>query len=110
LEEVMGLQRSSHAVRVSDEIKNYIVKIVASTRTAEGVQMGASPRASLSLMKSAQALALMDEKEFATPDHIQEIAVAVIAHRIVLDSQARFSGTTTKAVVEEILRKVPAPA
>ena len=62
------------------------------------------------MMKSAQVLARMEEKEFVTPDHIQNIAVAVIAHRIVLDSQASFSRTTAQAVMEESLRKVPAPA
>jgi MoxR-like ATPase len=110
LEEILELQRLSNKIRVSDEIKNYIVKIVSATRHAEGVQMGASPRASLSLMKSAQALALIDAKEFLTPDHIQELAIPVIAHRIVLDSQARFSGITAKTIVENILKKIPVPA
>ena len=61
-------------------------------------------------MKVTQALALFDGLEFVTPDHIQEVAVPVIAHRLALDPQARFSGLTTRAVVEEILRRLPVPA
>ncbi len=109
-EQVLELKQASKQIRVSDEVKRYIVELIAATRKAEGVQMGASPRASLSLMKAAQALALMQGLEFVTPDHVQEIAVPVIAHRLVMDSQARFSGTTNKGAVEEILKSVPAPA
>jgi MoxR-like ATPase len=71
--------------------------------------MGASPRASLSLMKTAQALALFDEQAFVLPEHIQEIAVSVIAHRLKIDSQARFNGITSEHLVEEIVRKLPVP-
>ncbi len=80
------------------------------TRTAPGVQLGASPRASLSLMKTAKALALFDGKTYVTPEHIQEIAVPVIAHRMVIDPQARFSGRTALGVVDEILKSIPVPA
>ena len=79
------------------------------TRGARGVLNGASPRASLALMKASQALALFDGSEFVTPDHVQEIAVTVIAHRLILDSQARFAGLTAGAIVEDILRTVAVP-
>ena len=75
-----------------------------------GVHLGASPRASLSLMKTAQALALFDGMEFVVPEHIQEIAVSVIAHRMLMDPQARFSGRTAQGVIEEILKTTPVPA
>jgi MoxR-like ATPase len=61
-------------------------------------------------MKAAQALALFDGLEFVTPEHIQEMAVPVIAHRMVMEPQARFSGRTPAGVVAEILRKIPVPA
>lgn len=60
-------------------------------------------------MKIAQALALFDGYEFVTPEHIQELAVAVIAHRLVMEPQARFSGRTAASVVEEIIKSVPVP-
>ena len=61
-------------------------------------------------MKTAKAIALFDGVEFVTPDHIQEIAVHVIAHRMVMDPQARFSGATAEGVVEDILKSAPVPA
>jgi MoxR-like ATPase len=108
-EDITLLNQSVQAIRVSAEIKRYIVDIVSTTRTFAGIQMGASPRASLALMKVAQALALFDGMEFVTPDHIQEIAVPVIAHRLKIDSQARFSGVTGENAVEEVLRQVEVP-
>jgi MoxR-like ATPase len=110
LEEVRALKRAVEEVRISDELKRYVVDLVGATRTANGVQLGASPRASLSLMKSAQALALFDGFDFVTPDQIHELAVSVIAHRLVMEPQARFSGLTARGVVEEILKKTRVPA
>jgi MoxR-like ATPase len=97
-------------VRISEELKRYLVDIVNATRSAEGVQLGASPRASIALMKVAQALALFDGYEFVTPEHIQEQAVSVIAHRLVMEPQARFSGRMAPGVVEEIIKSIPVPA
>lgn len=110
LAEVMAMREAAKAVRVSDEMKRYIVDLTGATRTAPGVQLGASPRGSLALMKVAQALAMFDGQHFVTPEPVQEIAVAVLAHRLVMDPQARFAGQTARGVVEEILRKTPAPA
>jgi len=83
---------------------------VRETRAANGVQLGASPRASLALMKAAQALALSEGREFVIPEDIREMAVPVIAHRMVAEPQARFAGVTTAGIVEEILTKVPLPS
>ncbi len=107
--EVMALREGVRAVRVSDELKRYMVDIVRATRTAPGVALGASPRASLFLMKTAQALALFDGADFVSPEQIQELAAPVIAHRMVMDPQAHFSGGTAEEVVAEILEKLPAP-
>ncbi len=96
-------------VRISDEIKRYIVDIVGATRRVQGIKMGASPRASLTMMKASQALALFDGLEFVTPDHIQELAVPVLAHRIIIDPQAHFSGRTAEVVVKETIEAVPVP-
>lgn len=108
-EDIYQLRQAVQAVRISEELKHYIVKLVTATRTASGVQMGASPRASLTLMKAAQALALFDGIDFVTPEQIQELAVSVIAHRMKIDSQAHFNGLTDKSVVEDILRQVKVP-
>lgn len=108
--DILDLRRQITEVRISREIKHYIVSLIRSTRSTPGISIGASPRASLTLMKVSQALALFDGYEFVTPDHIQEIAMPVIAHRLILDSQARFSGVSGRSVVEEILKTVPVPA
>jgi MoxR-like ATPase len=110
LADVLGLKRAVQEVRISDELKRYAVDLVGGTRTAPGVQLGASPRASIALMKAAQALALFEGLEFVMPEQIQELAVPVIAHRVVMEAQARFSGQTARSVVEEVVKKVRVPA
>lgn len=108
-QDIEQLRRRVAEIRVSEEIKHYIVRLIRATRSIQGVLNGASPRASIALMKSAQALALFDGLEFVSPDHIQELAMPVIAHRLLLDSQARFSGMTAKGVISDILKSVPVP-
>ena len=110
VDEVRRLKVAVKAVRVSVELKRYAVDIVRATRGRPSVQLGASPRASLAMTRLAQALALIDGSEFVTPDHIREMAVPVLAHRLVLDPQAKFAGTTPRQVVEEVLAALPAPA
>src|ERR1043166_5139677 len=110
LEDVLTLKRAVAEVRISEELKRYAVDLVGATRAVPGVQLGASPRASIALMKAAQALALFDRLDFVTPEQIQELAVPVIAHRLVMEPQARFSGLNARSVVEEILKKTRVPA
>lgn len=110
LEEAMGLRRAAVQVRVSPEIRRYIVDLVRETRKNPVVRLGASPRASLALMKVAQAAALMSGRDFVAPDDVKEMAVPVVAHRVALDPQAKFSGTTGASVVEAALAAVPVPA
>jgi MoxR-like ATPase len=110
LQDVLTLRRAVESVRISEELKRYVVDLVGATRTTAGVVLGASPRASLSLTKAAQALALFDEVEFVTPEQIQELSVPVIAHRLVLEPQARFSGLTARGVVAEVVKKLRVPA
>jgi len=109
-EEALSLMAQLKDIRISEELKRYIVDLVNATRTAPGVLLGASPRASLSLMKTSKAIAMFDDFEFVTPDHIQEIAVPVIAHRMVMDPQARFSGQTAEGIVEDIMKSISVPA
>ncbi|MFC7338617.1 AAA family ATPase [Haloferula chungangensis] len=97
-------------VRISDELRSYIVEIVASTRNRDEVQLAASPRASLSLMKVAQALSLFEGRDYVIPETIQSIASDVIAHRLVIAPEARLSGTDGESIVSMILDEVAAPA
>ena len=110
LDDVLALQAAVRTVRISDEIRRYAVDLVRATRDAASVQLGASPRASLALVALGQALALFDGLEFVTPDHLQSAAHAVIAHRLVIDSRARFAGQSVADVVDRVLDEVPVPA
>src|SRR5271170_381838 len=109
LDDILRLREGAQNILISEELKYYVVRLVTATRTAPGVQLGASLRASIALMKAAQALALFDGHDFVSPEHIHEVATPVIAHRLVLEPQAKFSGTTTRQVMDEILKRVPVP-
>jgi MoxR-like ATPase len=108
-EDVIKIKQQVTNIGVSDEIKHYMVTLIRATRETEGILNGASPRASLSMMKAAQALALFDGMDYVSPDHVQEIAIPVISHRIMMNSQSRFSGNSSDQIIEDILSKTPVP-
>jgi MoxR-like ATPase len=97
-------------VRVAEELKHYVVELVRRTRAAPQVVLGCGPRASIALTHTAKALALFDGEEFVRPEHVQELAVATLAHRMVLDPQARFAGVSAASLVGDLLREVKVPA
>ncbi len=109
-DEVRTLRRAVKAVRISPEITRYAVDLARATRDAAGVLLGAGPRASLALCRVAQALALIEGTSFVTPDHVRALAQPVLAHRLALDPQAKFSGASAAGVVSAILGRVPVPA
>ncbi len=109
-DEVRALRAAVKAVRLSEEITRYAVDLARATRGANGVQLGAGPRASLALTRVAQALALVDGLDYVTPDHVRALAQPVLAHRLALDPQAKFSGLTAAGVVAEIMARLPVPA
>jgi len=108
--EVLSLREAARTVRVSAEIKRYVVDIVRATRGAPQVQLPAGPRAALALTHLAQALALGDGEAFVRPEHIQELAVVVLAHRLVLSPEARFGGVTAERIVADLMQAIPVPA
>jgi len=109
LSDVQKIKTFVSETRVSDEIKSYIVKLVSQTRSRDEIELGASPRASLALMQISQAFALFDGASFVGPDHVQEAAIDVIAHRLLLNSKSRYGGMSAESIVKEILDTVPAP-
>ena len=108
--DIERLREGVRAIAIADELKRYVVDLVVATREADGVLIGASPRASLAVMKCAQALALFDGEDFVTPEHVQEVAAPVIAHRLVMDPQARYSGHDAGSVVAKVLDQVSVPS
>jgi MoxR-like ATPase len=109
-EEVLALKERVRRVRISDEVKHYIVELVRRTRGVPQVVLGCGPRASIALVQSAKALALSQGEDFVAPEQVQELAVPVLAHRMVLDAQAKFAGATGTTLVTDILRATPVPA
>ncbi len=110
LEEVVRLRRAVPEVRIADSMRRYIVEIVAATRRHGPIRLGASPRASIAIQKLAQALALIDGEDFVTPDHVREIVVPALAHRVTLDAHTQFSGVSSADIVGETLTRVAIPA
>jgi MoxR-like ATPase len=109
-EDVLALMARVRQVRLANELRHYIVEIVQKTRSAPQVLLGCGPRASLALAHLAKALALFDGSEFVRPEHVQELAETVLAHRLVLDPQARFAGASAAALIADIVREAKVPA
>ncbi|MEK6283172.1 MAG: MoxR family ATPase [Acidobacteriota bacterium] len=110
--EILELQRSVADVSVDDALVDYLMRIVAATRSSEMLDLGVSPRASLSLFRAAQALALTEERSYCIPDDIKRLVVPVFAHRILVST--RFSSSMRRseeaeAVLKEILKTVSVP-
>jgi len=108
-EEILSLMAAARKIRFSDELRHYVVSLVAATRGRPEIQLAASPRASLALMKVSQALALFEGHDFVSPEIIQSVAADVIAHRLVLSPEAKFSGHNARRIVADLIEEIPVP-
>ncbi|MBQ5561063.1 MAG: MoxR family ATPase [Lachnospiraceae bacterium] len=108
-EQLKQVQDMAENVFVSDELFEYIVSVVEATRTSDYCTMGASPRASIGLLKMTKAMAVLEGRDFATAGDVKEVAKDVLGHRVKLSTKARAEGISTKEVIELIVRKVPVP-
>jgi len=109
LEELAALQRAVEDVRVSDDVASYALSLVQATRNHPGLALGASPRASLALLRAAQAFALVLGGDFITPQHVKNVARQVLSHRIIPRSGA-ISAQTAEAIVGEVVASTRVPA
>jgi MoxR-like ATPase len=96
-------------VHVAPAIRTYIVKLAEATRTNADLYLGASPRASIMLLRASRAFAAADERDYVIPDDIKRLAVPALAHRIIVTADAAMSGRGPSAVVQEILNEVEVP-
>lgn len=108
-EELLAMQEAVRRVTVEDSVRQYIVKVVRDTRKHQHVDLGVSPRGSLALYRTAQALAAIRGRTFVIPDDVKALAPAVLTHRIMLSPQTRLRGRTPEEVVAEIVNEVPVP-
>jgi MoxR-like ATPase len=108
-ETVRHLQGQVRSIHVSEPVRRYIAEVVRATRSHDDVQLGASPRATLALHRAAQALAAVRGRAFVAPDDVKYLAVPVLAHRLILHTEARLRGRTARHVVQNLVEKLPAP-
>jgi len=108
--ELLAMQGALEDIFVSEALERYIVALAQATRVDPRVTLGASPRGSLALLKLARAEAAIRGRDFVLPDDVKAVAVAALAHRLVLRPELWVSSTTPRHVVEGVLREVPAPA
>jgi MoxR-like ATPase len=109
-ETLLAMQRAVEDVYVSDSIGRYIVQLVAATRASARLQVGASPRGSLALLKLARCRAALRGRDFATPDDVKAVAVPGLGHRLMLKPELWVQRISGDDVVEETLEQVPTPS
>jgi len=107
--EILGLQAAVKEIYVDPLIKQYIVALANATREHEAVYLGASPRGSLALFRTAQARALLDGRDFVIPDDVKDLALVTLGHRVILSPGAKVKGITVADVVAACLTRVPVP-
>ena len=103
------MSESVNLVRISENIRRYLISIVRATRDSENVRLGASPRGSIALYKASQAYALMSGRDFVIPDDVKLLSGPVLAHRIILSSNASLRGITQQSVIRDILETISVP-
>ena len=109
VEELLQMRKLTSQVIIDPSLMNYIVQIVQATRTNRYLFLGASPRASVSLMQTAKGLALLQGRDFVTPDDIQLLAFPVLRHRLMLNTDADLEGLTVEKVIKEIISQIEVP-
>ncbi|RXT05178.1 MoxR family ATPase [Ammoniphilus sp. CFH 90114] len=109
IQEIVELQGQVSQVYVNDVIKEYMVEICQRTRTHKDVLLGVSPRGTVAFYKATQARAYLMERDFVTPDDVKELAIEVLAHRMILKGEARFEGVKATDIVSSILEQIPVP-
>jgi MoxR-like ATPase len=108
-EAVVTLQHVAAAVRVDDQVLDYAVRIVRATRTWNGVAAGSGPRGGIALVRSARATALINGRDFATPDDVKRMALAALRHRVIPSPEMEIEGHSSDSLLKGLLEKVPAP-
>lgn len=108
-EDMSRCQQIIEKIHIKDEILSYIAQVVASTRTHSDLSLGASPRASLAIMRAAKAIAAMSGRDFVTPDDVKYVAAPVLNHRIILTAEREMEGVESEDVIKEITERIEIP-
>jgi MoxR-like ATPase len=105
----VALSTACRQVYISPAIETYILAVVRATRNNPALSLGASPRGSLALARTAQVLAAVRGRTFVIPDDVQLLIVPALAHRLILSSHARLHGKDVSAVLQSVIEQVPVP-
>jgi len=108
-EEAVALAAACREVYVHEAVEEYIVALVRATRTSEELALGASPRGSLALYQTSQALAALEGRDYVLPDDVQRLVIPVLAHRLIPGAKMRLRGESPQHVLEAIVERVPVP-
>jgi MoxR-like ATPase len=108
-DDVLRAQRAVRKVFISPAVEDYILQVVRATRQHDTVELGASPRATLALYRTSQALAAIHGRGFVLPDDVKRLALPVLSHRIILSTRTRLRGRDNGAIVKEVVDSVPVP-
>lgn len=109
LEKLLELQQIAKEIYIEDSLVNYLIALVEASRKHSAVKFGVSPRGAIAMLSVVRAYALIKGRDYVVPDDLKNIAVATMAHRLVLDSKAKYSGTSKEIVVKELLANVGVP-
>lgn len=108
-EEALALRSLADGVRVATEVRGYIADITRATRNESALSLGASPRATVALLRAARAGAVLQGRDFVTPDDVKDRAPAVLRHRVTLSPELEVEGRTADDVLQAVLARVEAP-
>lgn len=108
--EIFRLQQARKKIHVSSAVRDYITSLVHATRVNHSIQLGASPRGSLGLMRSSQALSALRGRDYVLPDDIKTLAVPVLAHRIILKEEERLRATSSEDLIHQIVGQIHVPS
>ncbi|RXZ77215.1 MoxR family ATPase [Paenibacillaceae bacterium] len=109
IEDVVRIQERVKQVHVDEAVADYLIRIIRGTREHSAVELGASPRAAISMLGAAKAHAFLNERDYIIPDDVKDLAVSVLAHRMLLHTEARMNGMTTGEVVEDVVQQMKVP-
>lgn len=109
VDELRQVQAAIRRIKVSAEIMTYIVELVDATRSHSEIYLGASPRGSLALYRTAQAFAALNGRDYVIPDDVKALAVPALAHRLIVGSAARIREVDERDIVRELLDRIPVP-
>jgi len=107
--QVLELQAAARRVEVTEPVARYILEIADATRQHRDLELGVSTRGALAMYRAAQAQALIAERDYVTPDDVQRLAIATLAHRVLPTQQARYGGASTESVINGILAELAVP-